>query len=68
MTRCFCAKTPNRDKAENTCEGDFVDFEIFVKSQLLMCFKCTVKVLDQNLKPKWCNFRDFWPNWKLTQI
>ena len=33
-----------------------------------MYFKYTVKVLDQNMKCKWCNFDDFWPNWQLTAM
>ena len=26
---------------------------------------CTVKVIDQKLKPNWCKFDDFLPNWQL---
>ena len=62
-------KTPNGDMAENTCGGVFLFFyfEIFAKSYIFMFFEYTVKGLDQNLKPKWCNFDDFWPNWQLIR-
>ena len=74
QTETFLCMTPNRDMAKNTCEGDFYlfiffnifyfifwgDFEVFTKSKSFMCLNCNVKVSDQNLKPKWYNFDDFW--------
>ncbi len=40
----------------------FVNFEIIAKSEWFMCGQFTVKVLDLNVKPKWCvNFDDFLP-------
>ena len=38
---------------------NFVNFEICAKSLLFKCYKSTMRALDQNLKPKWCNFDDF---------
>ncbi len=45
----------------------FSIFEIFCKiigPIVFVSHKCTVKVLDRNLKPNnWWNFDDFWTNW-----
>ena len=64
LTETLLCETLNEDTTENTRDYRVIVLRFLLNHNGLhwfMCWKCNVKVLDQSLKPKWCNVDDFWP-------